>query len=160
MATLTFNDWIVGPNTTPIRKYYPGSRTSTLINFGTDISGYSFETEYRVFVADAIAFDRSGEPNFTQSSVLGYFNSVIIAGGDIPAVVDASIGTLNLIYPADMYTGKLLSGSRNKPVISVVTLKYTNGSGDIDHLRFPLLIAYQPSIEFGDPTAEIGYTAI
>ncbi len=160
MATLNFNDWIVGPNTVPMKEFYPGSRTTRLVTFAGDITGYTFETEYRVFVADTIAFDRSGDPNFSESTVIGQFESAVVTGSDVPVIVSASPGTVNLFYPADMYTGALYSSSRTKPVIAVVTLKYTDADDNIDFMRFPLLVSYQPSIEFGDPTAEVGYTAI
>jgi hypothetical protein len=160
MATLSFNDFIVGPNVVDIKKYYPSSRKELKITLDTDITSWTVEADYQCLVIDTVAFDRSGEPNFTNSQVIGYFPKTEITGGDAPVISDAINGEITFYIPADMYTGGLLPGSRTLAVVAVVGLTYTDTNGNRDTIRFPRLISYEPDVALSDPTAELDYTAI
>lgn len=160
MATLSFNDFIVGPNVTDIQKHYPSSRKTITADFDTDVTGWTFESDYQCVVLDTIQFDRAGDPNFTESNVIGYFPKVDITGGDAPSVTDAATGLVEYYIPADMYTGALKPGSRTLAVVAVLGFTYTDADGNIDTTRYARLISYEPDVDFGDPTAEVDYTAL
>jgi len=160
MATLLFNDFIVGPTTVPIQTHFPSARRQIAMTVAADITGWTFTATYRNLVLDAVAFDRSGTPNFTSSTVIGYFPEVTVGGGDVPVIVNGTAGTMNIFIPADMYTGGLLSGSRTKPVVSVYNLHMTDTSSNITVMRYPQFIAYESSMAVSDPTLEVGYVAV
>ena len=161
MATLTFNDFIVGPNVVDIKKYFPSSRKELTITLDTDITSWTVEADYQCLVVDAVAFDRhTGDPNFAESTVIGYFPKVEITGSDIPVLSDAANGEITFYIPADMYTGGLLPGTRTNAVVAVLGLTYTDTDGNIDTIRFPRLVSYEPDVALSDPTDEVDYTAI
>lgn len=160
MATLSFNQFIVGPTTVDIQTHFPSARRQIAMTIDADITGWTFAATYRNLVLDAVAFDRSGVPNFTDSTVIGYFPEVTIVGADIPVVVNPTAGTINIFIPADLYTGGLLSGSRTKPVISVYDLHMTDADNNITIMRYPQFIAYESSVPVSDPVNEADYIAV
>lgn len=160
MATTSFNEFIVGPNTIDIQKFYPSSRQRLLVNLGTDITGYTIAADYQVLVVDTIAFDRhSGDPNFAESTLIGTFPLTEITGGDVPTITDATAGDVEVVIPADMYTGPMYPGDRTNALVAVVGFTYTDLDGFIETIRIPRLISYEPDVAIGNPVDEVDYEA-
>lgn len=160
MASLSFNEFIVGPNVSDIQKHFPSNRKSIPADFATDVTGWTFASEYKCLVLDTIAFDRAGDPNFTDSQVIGSFATVQMTGGDAPVVTDAANGLVDYVIPADMYTGALKPGSRTLPVVAIIDFEYTDADGFKETTRYARLMSAEADTVLGDPTAEAGYTAL
>ncbi len=72
---LSFKDYIGGADNVFVKEMFPGDQQYTY-DFGTNVSGYSFSCDYQSIVLSEVSYDRvSGDPNFTDTSVTGYFDN-------------------------------------------------------------------------------------
>lgn len=163
MATVTFNEFIGGPDVIDLANAYPSSQSKILITIGdgaTDISAYTFTADYQTLIIDTVTYDRSGAANFKDASTLGSFDKVEMAGADIPAIDNASEGKVILTLPANMYTGPIIPRAREKVPVTIVGFTFEDADGNISTIRFPIMMNYEPDVVVGDPTLDAGFTAI
>jgi hypothetical protein len=162
---LTFKDYVGGPDEVIIEQAFPNSQKSVLYNFNEDITDYTFEADYQTLIVDKIKFNRyTGAPNFSDSTVIGYFPKVDIQSTDpfAPNVINAADGVVQVTFPANMYTGPIIPDARENVAIVVFSVTWTIAS-NIDQIithRWAFLQAWEPDIPIGDPTEEADFTGL
>ena len=84
---LDFKAYLGGADNVQIKEDFPSSATTFRYDYDTDISNYNFELSSQTIVVDTLAYDRNtGEPNFSNASVVGYFANTEIDAGNINVV--------------------------------------------------------------------------
>ena len=162
-GVLNFQQYIGGPDQIKIEQIFPSNQKTFLYNFNQDITGWTFAVDYQTLVVDAVTFNRNtGQPNFTDSRVIGSFAKVEVTGGSAPSVVDAALGTVKVYIPAGMYTGPIIPDARQNVPITVVGITWTDDStpAQINTHRWAFIQCWEPDVTVGDPTLAVGYTAI
>ena len=162
-GVLNFANYIGGADNIQIEQIFPSTQKTLIYNYGQDISGWDFHLDYQTIVVDALAFDRnSGEPNFTNSSVVGTFSTGTINTSTYVNVVNASSGTVAITFPANMYTGPILPDARSHTPITVVGVTWTDDATppQTNTHRWAFIQSWEPGVTAGDPVLANGYTAI
>ena len=162
-GVLNFQQYIGGPDQVKVEQIFPSNQKTFLYNFDQDITGWTFAADYQTLVVDQVAFNRNtGQPNFTDSRVIGSFAKVEISGGSAPAVIDAAAGTVKVYIPAGMYTGPIIPDARQNVPITVVGVTWTDNStpAQINTHRWAFIQCWEPDVTVGDPTLATGYTAL
>jgi hypothetical protein len=162
-GVLNFQQYIGGPDQVKVEQVFPSNQKTLLYNFDRDITGWTFAVDYQTLVVDAITFNRNtGQPNFTDSRVIGYFSKVELSGDNAPDVVDASAGTVKVYFPAAMYSGPIVPDARQNVPITVVAVTWSDDStpAQINTHRWALIQCWEPDVTPGDPTLAVGYTAL
>lgn len=160
---LTFDQFIGGPDQIQVESTFPSSQRSLVYNFNQDITGWTFSADHQTIVVDTIKFNRvNGAPNFTDSTVIGYFAKQDITGALAPTILDASVGTVQVNFPAQMYTGPIIPDARKNIPITVWSLTWTDVSTppQIHSHRWCLIQSYEPGVTVGDPTSDPAFTAL
>ena len=154
---LDFADYIGGPDTIVI-EMFPRMQRKYTYNFGANVSTYQFSADYQSIVIDSVAYDRvTGDPNFTDSNVIGYFANVGTVGSTYISNASASTGVIEFTIPENRYVGKIRPNARDKVVATVVTFQWQNSSAATsikDAHRFLVLERWEPGVTPGDPTTE------
>ena len=162
-GVLNLSQWLGGADNIKAEATFPSSQKTMLYNFDRDISGWTFEVDYQTIVVDQVAFNRNtGQPNFTNSTVIGYFPKVEVTGGFAPEVVNAALGTVKVHFPANMYTGAIIPDARKNVPITIVGITWTDDAtpANINTHRWALIQSWEPDVAPGDPVLEVDYTAI
>ena len=112
---LSFSQYLQSADNVKVIELFPRSQKNFTYDFGTDVSTYTFTADYQSLLVDEITYNRdSGEPNFTSSNIIGYFNNVTsVPSGNINDD-DASIGQVVLTIPEQRYTGQSLKDGSQK----------------------------------------------
>lgn len=162
-GVLNFANYIGGADNIEIEQIFPSTQKTFVYNFNTDITGWTFHLDQQTIVVDAMAFDRtSGEPNFANSNVIGYFPKTNITTSTYVSVVNASSGTVAITFPGNMYSGPVLPDARKHNPITVVGVSWSNNSSpvNIDTHRWAFIQSWEPGVTPGDPVLDGSYTAI
>lgn len=162
-GVLNFSNYIGGADNVQIEQIFPSNQRTFVYSFGTDITGWTFHLDNQTIVTDAVAFDRTtGEPNFANSNVIGYFTASNISTSTYVSVVNASSGTVAITFPSNMYTGPILPDARTHIPITVVGVTWTDAGtpSNTDTHRWAFLQCWEPGVTAGDPVLAGGYTAI
>lgn len=160
---LDFQNYIGGPDSVQVEQVFPSSQKTLVYNFNTDITGWTFTSDYQTLVVDTIAFNRStGKPNFANSTVIGSFAKVDTQPPFAPEVVNPLLGTVKVHLPANMYDGPIIPDARQNVPITVFSLTWSDNQtpAQINTHRWALVQCYEPGVEIGDPVLAIGYTPI
>jgi len=157
-GVLTLGQWLGGPDNVKVESTFPSSQKTYAYNFGQSIAGWSFSADYQTVVVDTIAYTRDGEPNFSDSRVIGFFPSGNIAGANI-VVTNTAQGLVQVTHPANLYPNAngILPDSRVNVPLLVVSLQWTvpgvNGSpSSINIHRIAKILAWEPGVDPNDPT--------
>ncbi len=95
---LSFSQYLQGGDNVKVEEMFPSTQKTFTYNYGTDVSGYTFEADYQPIVIDSMTYNTNdGQPNFTSSSVLGSFANAEIAGSNI-VTTDAATGIIKFLY--------------------------------------------------------------
>ncbi|RLA39909.1 MAG: hypothetical protein DRR06_18335 [Gammaproteobacteria bacterium] len=159
-GVLTFDQYLGGADQLQMMSAVPSDQKIKNYNFNTDITGWVFSATYRVIIPDSIACDRyTGDPNFGSSLVLGSFPQAV---APVPVVKDALTGSVDLVIPADMYTGKMMPNARLNVPISILTFTWSDGGTpeEISTHRWGIMQTFESDVEPGDPTQEVDYTEL
>jgi hypothetical protein len=162
-GVLSFSDYIGGPDEVVAAQAFPSDQKSYQYNFGTNITGWTFTADYQTIVVDRITFNRyTGEPNFTNSNVIGSFDKVELTGNSAPQVGNAAAGTMSLRVPAGMYDGPILPDARANVPVTVVALTWQDAETfpNIQSHRWAFVQAWEPDVAIGDPTDDPDYNPI
>lgn len=160
---LSFQDYIGGPDQVQVEQIFPSTQKTYLWDFGRDITGWTITADYQTIVVDQISFNRyTGQPNFTNSKVIGSFAKAEITGGTAPAVTDAATGKVKVMAPAAMYSGPIVPDARQNVPITVVSITWTDNQtpANINSQRWAYVQCWEPDVTIGDPTQAVGYTAL
>jgi len=160
---LDFKSYVGGMDNVIVEEMVPSKQKTFRYDYGVDITNYSFELSAQTIVIDTIAYDRvTGDPNFTDSTVLGSFANVDFGAGNIN-VVSAANGTVDITIPAQRYTGNIIPDARTNVPVTVVSVKWTDSTitpTQTDSHRWAILERYEPDVTIGNPTLDAGFTAI
>lgn len=160
---LTFKNYLKGADNVQVIEMFPSTQRTYTYNYGTDVSAYTFEADYQTLVIDTMTYDRNtGDPNFTDSTVVGYFANAEIGGSNI-VTTDAASGIIKLTIPAQRYTGNIIPDARTNVAITVVAFKWTDTSttpNTTDSHRWAIIERYEPDVTPGSPRDEAGFTAL
>ena len=162
-GVLSFDQYIGGPDELIIEQSFPSNQKSVVYNFDQDITGWTFESDYQALVIDTLAFDRiTGDPNFANSSVIGYFPKTEVTGSTVPTALSVGDGTVKVTFPSQMYSGAIYPDARSNVVIVVFSFTWTTAdtpSQSQSH-RWAFIQAWEPDVNMGNPADELTYTAI
>lgn len=160
---LNFDQYIGGPDQIKVEQVFPSNQRTLVYNFNQDITGWTFVADHQTLVVDSVQFNRNtGQPNFSNSNVIGSFAKVDLTGDVAPSIVDAAIGTVKVVLPAGMYAGPILPDARQNVPITVFSLTWSDDStpAQINSHRWALIQCYEPDVTIGDPVLAVGYTPI
>jgi len=165
---LDFQQYIGGADQIKIEQWFPSNRRTLLFNFNQDITDWTFEADFQTIVVDTVQFNRNtGQPNFSNSKVIGSFAKIEMAdfasGAYVPSVVNASAGTVRVYHPDAMYTGPIVPDARVNVPITVVAFTWTDDNSPVSNVathRYALINCWEPDVTIGDPTDDAGYTAL
>lgn len=161
-GVLTVGQFLGGPDEVQVESIFPSNQRTLIYNFGTDITGWTFETDYQTIVVDTIQFARSGAPNFTNSTVIGTFPKVEVTGEFVPTVVNTAEGTVKVHFPAQMYSGPIIPDARKNVPIVIFSVTWSDNQTPkqtVSH-RWAFVMCYEPDVVAGDPTLEPTFTPI
>ena len=153
-GVLSFDQYIGGADQVKVEQIFPKNQKSYIYDFNQDITGWTFELDQQTIVVDTVSFQRStGSPNFSDSTVIGYFPKQEITSN--VSVINASLGTVKVTHPANMYTGPIYPDARKNVPITVVSLTWTDAQtpAQINSHRWALVQCWEPDVEPGDPTS-------
>jgi len=160
---LDFSQYIGGADNLQTEQAFPSTQRTVVYNFGTDITGWSFLLDYQTVVVDSITYDRNtGAPNFATSQIIGTFPDGVINTSTNVNVIDASLGTVAVTFPGELYSGPILPDARNHNPITVIGITWTddNTPPQINTHRWAFIQAWEPGVTPGDPVLDGNYTAI
>ena len=162
---LSFENYIGGADNVQVLEKFPSEQKTFTYDFPTNITNYSFELDAQTIVVDTLTYDTAtGNPNFTLSTVLGYFANVDVGGGNVN-VVDNSAGTVNITMPADLYPGNvLIPDARTNVPITVFSVQWTDAGitpNTIESHRWAVLERYKPGDrEIGNVLADTSFISL
>jgi len=165
---LDFKSFVGGADNVVVEEQFPSTTKTYTYDYGFDITSYTFDAWYQTVVVDVVTYDRtSGEPNFTDSKIIGYFPESPGPGEQIAAsnfTNNGVLGTLDFTIPPNLYTGPIIPNARINVPISVVTFEWTNLNGALPSIveshRWVLMQRWESTVSAGDPTLESTYIPI
>lgn len=164
-GVLNFAQYLGGADNIQIEQIFPSTQRTLGYNFATNITNWTFSIDHQTIVVDTMSFDRNtGEPNFANSNVVGYFPSAVISTSSYVSVTGVSTGTVSITIPGNLYTGPILPDARANVPITIVGVTWADGSSpkQINTHRWAFIQCWEPGVTPGDPTLSTSplYTAI
>jgi hypothetical protein len=159
---LNFDQYLGGADQIKIEQAFPSTQKTLIYDFGFDVSTWTFELDHQTIVVDTVAFNRNtGQPNFSNSKVIGSFPRVDVSTGNINYAL-ASTGKIYVTFPANMYTGAIVPDARLNVPITVLALTWDDNASpaQIQTHRWALVQCWEPSVTVGNPVDEATYTAL
>lgn len=153
-GVLNFAQYLGGADNIQIEQIFPSTQRTLQYNFGRSLSGWSFHIDHQTIVVDTVAFDRNtGQPNFANSSVIGYFPSGVISTSSYVLVTNAAQGLVNITVPQNLYTGPILPDARANVPITIVGVTWRDGGSpvNINTHRWAFIQSWEPGVTPGDP---------
>lgn len=160
---LNFQQYVGGPDQVQVEQIFPSTQKTVVVNFQRDISNWTFSADHQTIVVDTVKFNRStGQPNFGDSTVIGSFPKAEVTGTNVPAVINATSGTIYLHFPAGMYDGPIIPDARQNVPITVFSLTWNDGGSpaQVNSQRWAFVQCWEPDVVVGDPTTATNYTAL
>jgi len=157
---LTPKQFLKGADNVQVIEMFPRNQKTFEYNYGgDDVSGYNFTADYQTLVVDTVTYDRvSGDVNFADSSIVGYFANVTTI--DPATYIDessASTGLVRFTIPENRYTGPITPDARNNVVLTVVGFEWETDDTPVtqkDMHRWAIIERWEPGVTPGDPTLQ------
>lgn len=165
-GVLTLGQWLGGPDSVKVESTFATTQKTYNYNFAQNINSWTFKLDYQTVVVDTIAYTRDGEPNFTDSRVIGYFPNGTVSTATYISVVNASTGLVNVTHPASLYpeANGILPDSRVNVPLLVMSLSWTDNAtpAATNTHRIAKILAWEPGMLPKDPTTVSGtnYTSL
>tara|TARA_R110000796_G_scaffold52608_3_gene123933 strand:- start:325 stop:1110 length:786 start_codon:yes stop_codon:yes gene_type:complete len=160
---LSFSQYIGGANNVVIAENFPSTQKTYNYNFPTDISTYSFAVESQTIVVDSLTYNAAdGQPNFTNTNVVGTFANVTVASSNVVPVSNAA-GTVNITIPANLYGGPIEPDARANVPINVLSVTWTDSAvtpNITESHRYALIQRYEPGVTVGNPRLSNAFISI
>jgi len=165
---LDWKSFIGGADNIIAMDMFPAEQQTFTYQFGAvDVTNYIWDIDYQTVVIDQVAFNRNtGEPNYTDSTVSGFFQVQQSAVNTYVDTSDAANGNVAITIQANRYTGQLLPNSRLKVPTTCFSVKWTDTASPAttNIHRYIISERYTAEVPIGDPTLETtaqgGFTAI
>lgn len=153
---LSFKDYTGGADNVQVIELFPRSKKSFTYDFDRNVTGWNFSADYQTIVLDQVTYDRvTGDPNFTDTTVIGYFGTASNVSGSYIDETSASTGQITLTIPENRYTGSLTPNARENVAMTVLSFEWeTDDSPNTqkDSHRWAIIERWEPSVSPGDPT--------
>jgi hypothetical protein len=164
-GVLTLGQWLGGPDNVKVESTFPSSSRTYTYNFAQDITGWTFKLDAQTVIVNTITYDRTGEPNFANSEVIGFFTYTVVTTSSYIAVVNTASGIVNVTHPPNLYTGGIFPDARANVPLQVMGLTWTTpASGptpaQINSHRIAKILAWEPQVPPTNPTLDAGYTSL
>lgn len=162
-GVLNFAQYLGGADNIQIEQIFPSTQRTLNYNFSRNITGWSFYIDQQTIVIDTVTFNRStGEPNFANSNVIGYFANSVISTTTNVTVTNAVTGLVNITIPKNLYTGPIYPDARANVPISIVGVTWTDNStpAQINTHRWAFIQCWEPGVSPGNPADDAGFTSI
>lgn len=160
---LDFKSYLGGSDNVIIEEMFPSTQKTFTYDYGADVSSYTFEADYQTIVVDQLTYStQTGEPNFTTSTVVGYFANAEIGAANI-VTTDAASGRIDFTIPKNRYTGNIIPDARANVAITVVGFSWTNTGvtpNTTDGHRWAIIERYEPDVTPGNPRDEAGFITL
>ncbi|MDB4541760.1 hypothetical protein N9245_00330 [bacterium] len=160
---LDFKSYIGGADNVIVEEMFRSTQKAYTYDYGFDVTGYTFEADYQTIVVDTVTYDRvTSEPNFTESTVVGYFANAEISNSFVNTGSAAS-GLVTLTIPSDRYTGNVIPDARSNVAITVVKFGWTDTTTTpniTDSHRYAIIERFEPDSTIGNPRESAGFTSI
>jgi hypothetical protein len=164
---LSFSQYIGGADGVKVLEMFPGDQRAFTYNFNNaDVSGYTFSADYQsILLSDVTYSTASGEPNFTTTTVSGYFtNTANVNAATYINTVSAGSGLVTLTIPADRYTGNVMPNARANVVCTVLSFQWEtiDTPPQKQRHRYAILERFDPKVGRvpGDPASESNFVAL
>ena len=163
---LSFSQYLGGGDNVKIEERFPNDQKTFTYNYANaDVSGYTFTADYQNILLNTVTYDRTtGNPNFTDTTVTGYFGAAANIAGSNINTTNANTGIVLFTIPSGLYTGNVIPDARSNVVATVVSFQWqTNDTPpQRDRHRWVLLNRFDPMIGKvpKDPSNESNFTAI
>ena len=154
-GVLNFAQYLGGADNIQIEQIFPSTQRTLNYNYSTSVAGWTFHADHQTIVVDTMSFDRNtGEPNFANSNVIGYFPSGVISTSSYISVSNVGSGLVNLTIPGNIYTGPILPDARANVPITIVGFTWTSGGApaQVNTHRWAFIQSWEPGVTPGDPT--------
>jgi hypothetical protein len=154
-GVLNFAQYLGGADNIQIEQIFPSTQRTLNYNYSQSISGWTFHVDHQTIVVDTMSFDRNtGEPNFANSNVIGYFPSAVISTSSYVTVTNSSQGLVNITVPSNLYTGPILPDARANVPITILGVTWRDASTptNINTHRWAFIQCWEPGVIPGDPT--------
>lgn len=154
---LSFKDYIGGADNVQVIEMLPSQSKKFTYDYDTNVSAYSFEVDYQTVVIDSVTYDRvTGDPNFTDSNVVGYLGNTSTSVNVSTYVNNTSAvsGLIDFTIPADRYTGFIFPDARANVVMTIMEFAWTDTSqtpNTTDSHRWAIIERYSPDATPGNP---------
>lgn len=160
---LDFSQYLGGPDDVEVIEMFPRQQKKFQYNFGANVSTYTFSADKQTIVLDQVAYDRdTGNINFTETTVIGYFdNTGNIANTNIDTSI-ASTGIVTFTIPENRYTGTILPNARENVVMTVVGFQWQDASVPPrkELHRWAIVERWEPGVTIGDPTLDSSFVKL
>jgi len=160
---LSFSNYLGQANNVQVIEMFPSTQKTFDYDFGADVSSYTFEADYQTIVVDTMTYDRvTGDPNFADTEVVGYFANAEIGNANI-GTGQASSGIISLTIPSQRYTGPITPDARTNVAITVASFKWTDAGSTpttTDSHRWAIIERYEPDVSPGNPRLVSGFTPL
>ncbi len=164
---LDFSQYLGGADNVKVIEMFPRNQKKFIYNFGTNMTGYTFTADYRSILLDQVTYDRvTGDPNFADTTVVGFFNNMANVSNSNIDVSQISSGVITLTIPQNRYTGNIVPNARENVVMTVLGFQWDSGSTPPtkDLHRWAIIERWEPEVPLGDPKLNSGgqpvYTAL
>jgi hypothetical protein len=154
-GVLNFAQYLGGADNIQIEQIFPSTQRTLNYNYATNLTGWAFNVDHQTIVVDTVSFDRNtGQPNFANSNVIGYFPAAVISTSSFINVISTSSGLVNITIPGGLYTGPVLPDARANVPITIVGVTWTDNSTpkQINTHRWAFIQSWEPGVTPGDPT--------
>jgi len=154
---LSFKDYIGGADNVQVIEMLPDQSKRFTYNYGSDVSNYTFEVDYQTVVLDTVTYDRiTGDPNFTDTTVVGYLGntSTTVNVSTYVSNTSASSGLIDFTIPPNRYTGYIYPDARANVVMTIMEFAWTDTAtspNTTDSHRWAILERYSPDVVAGNP---------
>jgi hypothetical protein len=164
--TLTVSQYLGGSDNVKFIEKFPSEQKTFNYDFGADIANYSFELDAQTIVVDTLSYDRTtGDPNFTDSTVVGFFSNVDIGSGNVSNRSNAA-GTVNITIPSHIYpaTRNITPDARTNIPITIFSVAWTDSGTTPTQTqahRWAVIERYKPGDNaLGDPKLNSDFVPI
>lgn len=161
---LSFKQYLGGADNVLMSEVTPSMQKTYQYDYPSNTSTYTFNVESQTVIVDTLTYDRTtGEPNFTDSTVVGVFANTTVDVATYVSYQNNAEGIVNVTIPANLYTGPIEPDARANVPINVVTVRWSDSSQSpplIEQHRHAQIQRYEPGVTVGNPRLSNVYLPI
>lgn len=156
---LSFSQFLGGADNVKVVEMFPSNSQTYNYAFAQSVQGWTFSSVYQTLLLDSVTYDRlTGEPNFTETNVLGYWPTYTDPD---PVIIDnASNGDVFYKIVPNRYTGKIFPNARENVVMTIASFTWSRAapSTQVESHRWGIIERYLPGDNVpGDPSLDANY---